>query len=167
MCKSEEGVATKRRNKTYVLSLPLEQVIKMKILHRRPCFLFCSQIGSSSESNVPVWRSFAVARFLLFPPLLNSPWRALGSVKAVSFWSLSLPVAWVPLMFQPLTLSHAQQIIKNKVAFLEKSWLTDLFRNIPYSFSADPLALALEVVWNSLAAREGGWIVRYLFTPHC
>lgn len=42
--------------------------------------------------------------------------------------------------------SHAQQIIKNKVAFLEKSWLTDLFRDIPYSFSADPLALALEVV---------------------
>lgn len=41
--------------------------------------------------------------------------------------------------------SHAQQI-KNKVAFLEKSWLTDLFRDIPYSFSADPLALALEVV---------------------
>lgn len=42
--------------------------------------------------------------------------------------------------------SHAQQIIKNKVAFLEKPWLTDLFRSIPYSFSAEPLALALEVV---------------------
>lgn len=42
--------------------------------------------------------------------------------------------------------SHAQQIIKNKVAFLEKPWLTDLFRDVPYSFPADPLALALEVV---------------------
>lgn len=65
------------------------------------------------------------------------------------------------------SVTYAQQIIKTQAAFLEKSWLTDLIRNIPYSFSADPLALALEAVWNSLAAQEGGWIVRYLFTPHC
>lgn len=44
------------------------------------------------------------------------------------------------------SVTYAQQIIKNQDAFLEKSWLTDLIRNIPYSFSADPLALALEAV---------------------
>lgn len=113
------------------------------------------------------WRCFVVVRLLLFPPLLNSPWRTWESVKAVSSRSLSLPVAWVLLMFQPLTVTYAEQIIKIQVAFLEKSWLTDLIRNIPYSFSADPLALALEAVWNSLAAQEGGWRVRYLFAPHC
>lgn len=65
------------------------------------------------------------------------------------------------------SVAYAQKIIKNQVAFLEKSWLTDLLRNIPYSFLAHPLVLTFEVVWNSLAAQEGGWIVRYLFAPHC
>jgi len=44
------------------------------------------------------------------------------------------------------SVTYAQKITKNQVAFLEKSWLTDLLRNIPYSFSADPLALTFEVV---------------------
>lgn len=44
------------------------------------------------------------------------------------------------------SVTYAQKIIKNQDAFLEKSLLTDLIRNIPYSFSADPLALALGAV---------------------
>lgn len=67
-----------------------------------------------------------------------------------------------------LSLSHTWHKIKNKVAFQVKSWLTDLIRNIPYSFSADPLAPAFEVVWNFLAAQGGRrWVARYLFAPHC
>ena len=156
-----------REAKLLFCSFPLNKWLKCTYMKKRPRSFFCSQIQTSSESNVPVWRCFIVVHILLFPPVLNSPWRTWESVKAVSFWSLSLPAAWVSDVSALYSVTYTQKTMKNQVAFLEKLWLTDLIRSIPYSFSADSLALALEAVWNSLAAQEGGWIARYLFTPHC